>query len=189
MLFRKLEIRDWQQFGRVDVDFHDRLTVLTGANGAGKTTLLRFLARHFGWDFHSLRTPHHVEGRGFRYFAFAAKRFLGLASPEPEPQGVGGITYSSGRRSQIRVPSGDDNAVYNLKIDGPEPVPGFFIPSHRPEFRYQRIDQLPLRPRRWREDAFGVVQSMAMKSLSQMIRRARYMSHFKRRFGRFFRQA
>lgn len=45
MLFRSISLRGWQQFGAVDIEFHNRLTVLTGANGSGKTTLLRFLAR------------------------------------------------------------------------------------------------------------------------------------------------
>jgi len=42
--FQKLTISGWQQFQDIEVDFHDRLTILTGANGSGKTTILNLLA-------------------------------------------------------------------------------------------------------------------------------------------------
>jgi predicted ATPase len=41
--FNNLRIEGWRQFDNIDIEFHPRLTVLTGANGAGKTTLLRVL--------------------------------------------------------------------------------------------------------------------------------------------------
>jgi len=47
--FLRLQVHDWRQFGSVDLQFHPRLTVLTGANASGKTTLLNLLARHFQW--------------------------------------------------------------------------------------------------------------------------------------------
>lgn len=40
MKFKALRISDWKQFQNIDIDFHERLTILTGANGSGKTTLL-----------------------------------------------------------------------------------------------------------------------------------------------------
>ena len=49
MKFKALRISDWKQFQNIDIDFHERLTILTGANGSGKTTLLHLLAKHFGW--------------------------------------------------------------------------------------------------------------------------------------------
>jgi len=57
MNFQKLTIQNWQQFQNIEVDFHDRLTILTGANASGKTTILNLLARHCGWDAKSLATP------------------------------------------------------------------------------------------------------------------------------------
>ena len=42
----------------VEIDFNNRLTILTGANGSGKTTILRnILARHSGWNTLSCATP------------------------------------------------------------------------------------------------------------------------------------
>lgn len=48
--FKTLEVEGWRQFGQVQVDFHPRATIITGANGAGKTTLLSILSQHFGWS-------------------------------------------------------------------------------------------------------------------------------------------
>lgn len=154
MRFQNISLRGWQQYGNVDVEFHERLTVLTGANGSGKSTLLRFLARHFGWEFNSLRTPQQVKGRGLRYLA----RLFGRTLTENQPVEIGAISYSSGQRSAIRVPLGDEQAAYNLSVDSPQTVAGFFIPSHRPEFRYQRVENLPLHQRQWQQDAFNLVQ-------------------------------
>src|SRR5271170_5520150 len=67
--FSNLEIHDWRQFSRVNIDFHPRLTVLTGANGAGKTTLLNMLGRHFGWLIAMVATAMPTEKGAFRYFS------------------------------------------------------------------------------------------------------------------------
>ena len=56
-MFKELIIEGWRQFQDIDITFHDRLTVLTGANGTGKTTLLNLLNRHFGWDLQFVSTP------------------------------------------------------------------------------------------------------------------------------------
>jgi energy-coupling factor transporter ATP-binding protein EcfA2 len=57
MHFTKLSLHAWRQFSSVDIAFHRRLTVVTGANGAGKTTLLNLLSRHFGWNVNLVSTP------------------------------------------------------------------------------------------------------------------------------------
>jgi len=56
-VFNRIRIANWRQFREVDIEFHDRLTVLTGANGAGKTTVLNLLSRHFGWQGTLVSTP------------------------------------------------------------------------------------------------------------------------------------
>ena len=57
MNLKSLKISNWKQFHDIDIEFHDRLTVLTGSNASGKTTLLNLLGRHFGWEFPELLTP------------------------------------------------------------------------------------------------------------------------------------
>lgn len=57
IMFANIKIEGWRQFRTVDIDFHPRLTVLTGANGAGKTTLLSLISRHLGWGGNFIGTP------------------------------------------------------------------------------------------------------------------------------------
>jgi predicted ATP-binding protein involved in virulence len=57
MQFKSLKIQGWRQFRDVSIDFHPKITVITGANGAGKTTLLRILSQHYGWNINLLATP------------------------------------------------------------------------------------------------------------------------------------
>lgn len=63
-MFKNIKIEGWRQFRSVDIDFHPRLTVLTGANGAGKTTLLTLISRHLGWGGHFIGTPRHRTSTG-----------------------------------------------------------------------------------------------------------------------------
>ncbi|MGQ7871561.1 AAA family ATPase [Bacillus sp. 1A] len=48
MIIKNLKIKNWNQFDNVDIDFHPKLTVLTGANGAGKSTILRMFSTQLG---------------------------------------------------------------------------------------------------------------------------------------------
>ena len=54
MTFSRLKLSDWKQFSKVDIHFHPKLTVLTGANASGKSTILNLLSRHFGWNYQEL---------------------------------------------------------------------------------------------------------------------------------------
>ena len=65
--FKSLHVEGWRQLDNVDVEFHPRLTIITGANGAGKSTLLSILTRHIGWQKNFLSTPK-VEKSGTKEF-------------------------------------------------------------------------------------------------------------------------
>lgn len=54
----KLQLSDWNQFDEVDIDFHQRVTILTGANGAGKSSILRLIAKQIGWDYEEVAKLH-----------------------------------------------------------------------------------------------------------------------------------
>lgn len=168
MKFKNIQIKEgWQQFSSINIDFHPKLTVLTGANGAGKSTLLRFLGKHFGYNHISLLTPGiDNEGSGLVYKAKKLfKRFFSDKGSS-QPVQIGSITYSSGKTSALRAPIQGKTAAYQPTIDSTESIRGFFLPSHRPEFKYERVNNLSLQPKSWEEDAFQSVHNAIIR-LSQ----------------------
>lgn len=56
-LFNKITIAGWRQLENVEIEFHNRLTIITGPNGTGKSTLLGLLNRHFGYNRQFYSTP------------------------------------------------------------------------------------------------------------------------------------
>lgn len=145
--FKHLEIREWQQFRRVEISFHDRLTILTGANASGKTTILNLLARHTAWDVPSLAVPRRSKAEGI--FRFFTRIFSGRETKEKD---IGKLTYDNGRVASLVVPD-VSSPSYAISIGNQDVVPGFFIPSHRSVYRYQQVTQLPL-TRLSKEQAF-----------------------------------
>jgi predicted ATPase len=139
--FSSLQLDRWRQFESVDIEFHPRLTILTGANGAGKTTLLNILSQHFGWSTPFVSTAHLTRKGVFRYFT---GWFRDRESDQPSgaAQQVGRLLYSSGSEAEITVPD-NDNPNFQVQIVGQQNVPGIFLPSHRPVYSYKRVDQIP----------------------------------------------
>jgi len=56
---------------------------------------------------------------------------------------IGTISYVTGESARLIVPraAGPD---YQVAIENQQPVPGFFVPSHRSVYRYQQISQIPV---------------------------------------------
>lgn len=139
MYFKKLKITaEWQQFENIEIDFHDRLTILTGANASGKTTLLHLLARHCGWDAKSLATPKKdIKTKVWKWFS-------SFWAEDEEPKDTKGeLIYSNDQKAILKVPKEQNEAQYNMQIEGQQGVKCFFIPSHRSIFRYQKVTQIP----------------------------------------------
>ncbi|ABM08917.1 hypothetical protein AAur_3505 [Paenarthrobacter aurescens TC1] len=126
----QLTVHNWRQFSDIDIVFHPRLTILTGANGAGKTTLLNILGPHFNW----------------------AAQLL-TRQPEKDPNSatleVGQLLYANGGRSSLvqNPVSGINNSP--LAIPQMQAVPGIFINSHRSISAYQPLQALPPRFSQW----------------------------------------
>lgn len=151
MTFTRLKIFQWKQFSDLNIEFHPRLTVLTGANGSGKTTILNLLAQHFNWDFKELATPAKDKQSGlFKFFT----RFFKTPVDENGFE-IGELLYSNGIKSTLSIPQ-QDEPQYSIQIKDRQPIEGFNIPSHRPVFTYQPVSQLSIKKRKKRE-AFDLV--------------------------------
>ncbi|MBK6299275.1 MAG: AAA family ATPase [Sphingomonadales bacterium] len=141
--FKSLHVEGWRQLDNVDVEFHPRLTIITGANGAGKSTLLSILTRHIGWQKNFLSTPK-VEKSGTKEFLKGVFRSIFSLSTKPsnDPNYIGSITYSNDTNAAIRLPGGDQ-PQYNLEIEGQQKIQGLHIDSHRPTYAYAPVSQIP----------------------------------------------
>lgn len=144
MGFKSLKISNWKQFDAIDIEFHDRLTILTGANASGKTTLLNLLARHFGWSFSELSTPTKVQETGKIEFLKPVPQPLSLVeqADQGEPYSVGKITYTDGSRTDITIPY-QSSSTYSLNFSPFEAQRGMYIPSDRQEFVYDAVSKMP----------------------------------------------
>lgn len=148
MKFKSLEISDWKQFQNLNIQFHDKLTVLTGANGSGKTTILNMLARHFGWSLHELATPAKDEELGIiRFFSRWFKKKI-----KSDSNLIGKISYSNNSTANIEIPD-QNQAQYQPQIRPRQAIRGLNIPSHRPVFYYQQIPNISTQ-KRTKEQAF-----------------------------------
>lgn len=154
MHFKKLELNHWQQFEKIDLDLHDRLTVLTGSNGCGKTTLLNLFARHSGWAHQSLSTPKKDKKTGT--VKFFSRFFKGLN--EEHGESVGKIHYSNDVSGNLLVQN-SDAALYQVQLQNQQPVKSFYIPSHRTIFRYQALGNIPTAKKN-KQTAFQEVANM-----------------------------
>lgn len=138
MYFTNIMLNEWQQFQKIDIDFHERLTILTGANGSGKTTILNLLARHCGWQYTSLATPKLESKTGLIRF------FTRLFNGEDKSQDkvIGRLTYAGNHMATLSVPEGD-KLQYEIQIQNQQQVKCFFIPSHGAIFYYQKLEYIP----------------------------------------------
>jgi len=141
--FDHIRIVGWRQFDDIAIDFHPRMTVLTGANGAGKTTLLKLLSVHFGWNFKYASTLG-ASKRGLRYIAGVWRR-LGIseeAEPSAKHRPIGELAYSNGTTTELTVPA-KPGTTFNIGLTRGQAMPGVYVASHRPPFVYQSVNSIP----------------------------------------------
>ncbi|MDL5028248.1 AAA family ATPase [Vibrio sp. TMPB1044] len=153
MKFKKIHFSEWQQFEKIDIDLSSRVTVLTGANGSGKTTILNQLARHSGWQIQSLSTPKEDKVSGV--VKFISRLFK---SQEKHDAMLGSIEYENGTVARLTI-ANSNTAQYGITLQGQQAIPCFYIPSHRPIFRYQALGNIPTAKKN-KQNAFNEVSNV-----------------------------
>lgn len=152
--FERITLKDWQQFSEVDITFHPRATIITGANGSGKTTILSFLAKHKGWQQLLLATPKNdLISKTLKYFSLA--RLFGKA--ENIDRTVGTLTYTNKTIAKFLAPEAG-GAQYQIEIQNLQHTRSFYIPSHRQTFAYRRVGQINT-TRKERQSAFDEIHN------------------------------
>ncbi len=147
--FKSIELAGWRQFRSIDLVFHDRLTIITGANGAGKSTILRILKGHFAHESREnfLATP--IEEKNSTIFSLGKwllselGTIFGEKSAKQDPEVIGSIKYADGQQSSISLPP-SYNIKYMLGLDANVPVAGVYISSHRALARYEPVSKIPV---------------------------------------------
>jgi predicted ATP-binding protein involved in virulence len=166
MKFTKLTINGWKQFHEIDLEFHDRLTILTGANGAGKTTLLNLLARHFGWNFMELSTPVKDKSSGGIKWLISLFKKITNQNTTNNTYNIGEIHYDNGIKALLTIADNTNSPQYHINIHQRQSVNGLNIVSHRDIFRYQHVENIPT-TKRTRIDACQIVHSNNMNYYTQ----------------------
>lgn len=139
-----LAVTDWRQFRKVEIDFHDRLTILTGVNGSGKTTLLNVIASQYGWFGFFAAIPGGVIDRDLVFYEqdYTSPVYF----PRDQKRQIGHFVYPDGLISTLHVPSGEwlpgSYELQRKPVSGP---PGVHIPAHRAVYAYEEVELLPLR--------------------------------------------
>lgn len=143
MGFKSISLSAWRQFRDVEIEFHDRLTILTGANGAGKTSILKILSQHFGWSGMFLATPSQTSS-GLKYDngVYALRKQLLINNSRPVGVEVGKIVYRNDSQSEICV-SDNTSVSYQVFINNQRSVKGLYIGSHRVQQNYRSVSSIP----------------------------------------------
>lgn len=145
VMFRSLELLNWRQFKTVKLDFHDRLTILTGRNGCGKSSILRILEAHFL----SGRQPFFVSTSKFgtvgevEFSSDSQDNFMRFRKTIPKRNIVGMLKYNDDSLVHLSVPF-NPKSQYVLDFDGQKrKVPGYAVLSEGVEAYYTQISTIP----------------------------------------------
>lgn len=162
MRLKQFTLDRWQQFYRVEINFKERLTILTGANGSGKTTILNILAKHNGWSIPSLATPKQEKKTGIWHYI---TRFFRGKDLSDEPN-IGEIIYSDGSSADIKIANSKQstyniilNPIQNSNRQQIKQIQCYYIPSHGSIYRYIKIENIPTTNKN-KENAFTEFNSV-----------------------------
>jgi predicted ATP-binding protein involved in virulence len=115
----KLELENFRCFSRLDVEFHEKLTVIVAPNGGGKTALLD--AACFGWHYF-------VQGTDFEEISKSLRNEDVRQVPKPDgtmipmkPVRLHGTTLVGGEQTEWTVEKGGKTAK-NTSTQGADPM-------------------------------------------------------------------
>ncbi|MCL2378892.1 MAG: AAA family ATPase [Defluviitaleaceae bacterium] len=146
-MFENLKIENWRQFSKLDIDFHPRLTVLTGVNGSGKTTVLNVLSECLGWK-PVFVSSFNEQGNGKRKYGVSINNEQIATISRDVPDGY----YSFGelktkqnaeRNELITFEDYAQKGTYSIHLNPEIEMKGVFIQSHRPTFPYRELKTIP----------------------------------------------
>ncbi|MEC2450320.1 AAA family ATPase [Bacillus cereus] len=171
MILKNLQIKDWNQFERVDIDFHPRLTVLTGANGAGKSTILRMFSTQLGWGYNETAIQSKESTTSLKYKSGGRRKIQ--PREQQDKINIGSLECFNGKTANLFVPDLTPSANYCINYETPGlnyytnnslDLKGINIPSHRIAYSYKPVGNIPVRPAS-REEAFSLFNHSLMNKL------------------------
>jgi predicted ATPase len=155
-IFKSLTIRGWRQFDEIDLDFHDRLTILTGTNGTGKSTLLKILALEFAHSWTpkfaatAIRVENRIDYSSDALDTYKSAKLPGYGKSSAGRVLIGSIVQKPGdARTLLAVPKQPENQyrIFRGEMDRlVRRVYGLFLPSHRINATYAHIATIPTQP-------------------------------------------
>jgi energy-coupling factor transporter ATP-binding protein EcfA2 len=168
--FGRLILYGFRQFGFVNIDLNNQLTVLTGTNGAGKTSLLNVLGSHFNWSSGFRATPAAASLKyGGDFFDLSWNDLANIRSylsPEilksltdsgvgriVDPSGtieerkVGVLSYREGDSTDVAVHVNKNQPAdeYHTYFTDQRIVEGLFFPAFRTPSAYRPVERIPAR--------------------------------------------
>jgi len=175
----RIKLRHWRHFDLIDIEFHPRLTILTGANGSGKSTILSILEGNMigGERGNYLATPVVSETKLATEFSVSTifRRFNPFRKPlieEPIPaeEQIGTVEFNGLGECKLSLPA-PNNIQYSLHFSTAANLVGFKIGSHRPVPKYQPINDIPVSGIMPKEAFDYFRQSSAHYEVGQVIHR------------------